>query len=94
MCQKINSERLTAYQDVIQTVHTIIADAIHKGIQDGSISSQYKDCENELYYSIMHTLFSASQKLSLSGKMLQMDEANDDIQQLKLLGKIIIGGLK
>ena len=94
VCQKISSERLTAYQDVIQTVHKIISEAIHKGLEDGSISNTYKDCENELYYSIMHTLFSASQKLSLSGKMLKMDEANDDIQQLKLLGKIIIGGLK
>ena len=43
---------------------------------------------------LAHTLFSVSQKLSLSGKMLKMDEANDEIQQLKLLGSIFIGGLK
>ena len=61
---------------------------------DGSISDKYKANEKELYYSLMHTIFSASQKLSLSGKMLKMDEENDEIQQLKLLGEIFIGGLK
>ena len=94
VCQKISSERLLPYQQVIESVQKIIAGAIHKGIKDGSISSTYKKCEDELYYSLMHTLFSASQKLSLSGKMLQMDETNDGVQQLKLLGKVLLGGLK
>ena len=94
VCQKIDSERLLPYQEVIQSVQIIIGNAIHKGITDGSISSDFKGNEKQLYYSLMHTLFSASQKLSLSGKMLQMDETNNDVQQLKLLGKILIGGLK
>ena len=94
VCQKIDSERLLPYQDVIQSVQIIIGNAIHKGITDGSISSDFKGNEKQLYYSLMHTLFSASQKLSLSGKMLQMDEINNDVQQLRLLGKILIGGLK
>jgi len=94
VCQKIEPERLIPYQEVIQTVQKIICEAIHKGIVDGSISSEYKDSECELYYSLMHTYFSATQKLSLSGKMLKMDETNNDIQQLKLLGKVLIGGLK
>ena len=94
VCQKIDSERLIQYQSVIQSVQEIISKAISKGIEDGSISSQFKSHERELYYSLMHTLFSATQKLSLAGKMLKMDKANDEIQQLKLLGKILIGGLK
>lgn len=94
VCQKISSERLIPYQNVIESVQKIIASAIHKGIKDGSISSRYKTCENELYFSLMHTLFSASQKLSLSGKMLKMDETNDGVQQLMLLGKVLTGGLK
>ncbi len=94
VCQKIKAERLIPYQKVIESVQKIISEAIHKGLTDGSISKEYKDQENELYYSLMHTLFSATQKLSLSGKMLKMDEENDEIQQLKLLGKILIGGLK
>lgn len=94
VCQKIDSERLLPYQEVIQSVQIIIGNAIHKGITDGSISPDFKGNEKQLYYSLMHTLFSASQKLSLSGKMLQMDETNNDVQQLKLLGKILIGGLK
>ncbi len=94
VCQKIDSERLIPYQNVIESVHKIISDAIHKGLSDGSISQRYKKQEKQLYYSLMHTIFSVSQKLSLSGKMLKMDEENDEIQQLKLLGQLFIGGLK
>ena len=94
VCQKITSERLSNYQKVIESVQKIICDAIHKGIKDGTISKEYKKHEKELYFSLMHTFFAASQKLSLSGKMLKMDEANDDIQQLKLLGKLLIAGLR
>ena len=94
VCQKIDPERLLPYQEVIETVQIIISDAIHKGVEDGSISSEYKGKEKQLYYSLMHTFFSATQKLSLSAKMLRMDEMNNDVQQLKLLSKILIGGLK
>lgn len=94
VCQKIDAERLIPYQKIIESVQKIIAEAIHKGIKDGSISAGYRNSEKELYYSIMHTIFAASQKLSLSGKMLKMDKENNDIEQLRLLGKIILGGLK
>ena len=94
VCQKIDSERLIPYQEVIQSVQTVIGNAIHKGIEDGSISKDYKDNEKQLYFSLMHTLFSVSQKLSLTGKMLKMDETNDGVQQLKLLGQILLGGIK
>lgn len=94
VCQKITTDRLIPYQQVIQSVQDIIASAIHKGIEDGSISARYKECEEELYFSIMHTLFSTSQKLSLSGKMLEMDAKNDGVQQLVLVGKILLEGLK
>ena len=33
VCQKIDSERLIPYQEVIQSVQTVIGNAIHKGIQ-------------------------------------------------------------
>lgn len=94
VCQKIEAERLIPYQEVIQTVQVIISDAIHKGIEDSSISSRFKGKEKQLYYSLMHTFFSASQKLSLSAKMLKMDETNNDVQQLQLLSSVLIGGLK
>lgn len=94
VCQKIDADRLIPYQSVIQSVQEIIKNAIHKGINDGSISSRYRDCENQLYYSLMHTLFSTSQKLSLSAKMLKMDKDNNAVQQLKMLGEILSGGLK
>lgn len=94
VCQKVEKERLSPYQNVIQSVQNFIAQAIHKGIEDGSISSRYKENENQLYFSLLHTLFSTSQKLSLTYKMLKMDESNDAVQQLKLLSKILLGGLK
>ncbi len=94
VCQKIDTERLVPYQKVIQSVQEFIENAIHKGIEDGSISSRFRECENQLYYSLMHTLFSTSQKLSLSAKMLKMDEENNAVQQLKMLGEILSGGLK
>ncbi|MBO7135653.1 MAG: TetR/AcrR family transcriptional regulator [Spirochaetaceae bacterium] len=94
VCQKISAERLSPYQTVIESVQEIIESAIHKGLEDGSISSVYRNCEKQLYYSLMHTLFSTSQKLSLSSNMLKMDKENDAVQQLKLLGEILSGGLK
>ncbi len=94
VCQKIDSDRLLIYQDVIQSVQKIISDAIFKGIEDGSISIKYKGKEQQVYYALMHTIFSATQKLSLSAKMLKMDESNNDVQQLQLLGNILLGGLK
>jgi len=94
VCQKIEAERLIPYQEVIQSVQSIINDAIHKGIEDSSISSRFKGKEKQLYYSLMHTFFSATQKLSLSAKMLKMDETNNDVQQLQLLSNVLIGGLK
>ena len=94
VCQKIEPERLIPYQQVIQSVQEIIEKAIHKGIEDGSISDRFREQENQLYYSLMHTLFSTSQKLSLSSKMLKMDEENNAVQQLQLLGKIFLGGIR
>lgn len=94
ICQKIEAERLLPYQKVIESVQKIISEAIQKGITDGSISPKYKGIEKSLYYSLMHTYFSSVQKLSLSSKMLKMDEEQDEIQQLKLLGKLLTGGLK
>ena len=94
VCQKISAERLSPYQTVSESVQEIIESAIHKGLEDGSISSVYRNCEKQLYYSLMHTLFSTSQKLSLSSNMLKMDKENDAVQQLKLLGEILSGGLK
>jgi AcrR family transcriptional regulator len=94
VCQNITPDRLIAYQEIIQSVQDIIGGAINKGIADGSIDPAYKDSAEELYFSIMHTIFSTSQKLSLSGKMLKMDASNDGLKQLKLLGKILLEGLK
>ena len=94
VCQKISPDRLEAYQAIIQSVQKVIGNAIHKGLEDGSVSKQFKDCENQLYFSLMHTFFSVSQKLTLSGKMLKMDQTNDGVQQLKLLGQILLGGIK
>jgi len=92
--QKIEAEKLTEYEEIIKSVQTIVAAAIHKGIEDGSINIKFKDCENTLYFTLMHTLFSIVQKLSLSGKMLYMDSESPTKSQLELLTEILIEGLK
>jgi len=92
--QKIEAEKLCEYEEIIKTVQTIVAAAIHKGIEDGSINKKFKDSENTLYFTLMHTLFSTVQKLSLSGKMLKMDSEASPKEQMELLTDILINGLR
>ncbi len=92
--QNIQKEKLTDYEKIIITVQEIVSAALEKGLSDGSISPEYKQKEKTLYFSLMHTLFSTVQKLSLSGRMLSMDSIVSGKEQLEVLTKIIIDGLK
>ncbi|MCR4954385.1 MAG: TetR/AcrR family transcriptional regulator [Treponema sp.] len=92
--QKVESEKLAEYEEIIKTVQTIVAAAIHKGIEDGSINAKYKEKESSLYFTLMHTMFSTAQKLSLSGGMLKMDTEASPKEQLELLTKLLVDGLK
>ncbi|MBQ2529151.1 MAG: hypothetical protein II547_02740 [Treponema sp.] len=50
--------------------------------------------DDELYFTIMHSLFSLCQKLSLSGEMLEMDLAVKPDRQILLLIEMILSALK
>ena len=90
--QKIESDRLCEYEALIKTVQKLVFKAIHKGLEDGSINSKYTSLENELYFTLMHTMFSTIQKLSLSGKMLKMNSLESEKKQIELLTEILITG--
>ena len=92
--EKIPKEAMANYEAKILLVKQIISDAIQKGFDDGSISFKYKDYGEMLYFTLMHTFFSVAQKLSLSGKMLDMDTKKNGSLQLKLLSDVLLSGLK
>lgn len=92
--QRIQKSRLAAYQQLIESVEMIVENAILKGLEDGSINSKYKNQEKVLYFTMMHTLFSTSQKLSLSGNMLEMDSTVFGRNELEMLSQLLLASLK
>lgn len=92
--EKIPREAMSNYEAKILLVKQFISDAIQKGFDDGSIGEKYKPYGEMLYFTLMHTFFSVAQKLSLSGKMLDMDTKKNGTIQLKLLADVLLGGLK
>lgn len=92
--QQISFERLAAYQNIIQSVEEIVEKAISKGLKDRSINEKYKTQEKFLYFTLMHSLFSTSQKLSLSGNMLEMDSYAGTKKELQLLSDLLLDSLR
>ena len=90
---KIPKEDMVNYESKILLVKQIISDAIQKGIADGTINEKYIEYGDLLYFTLMHTFFSAAQKLSLSGKMLNMDTKMNGSFQLKLLADLLLKSL-
>lgn len=90
----ISKERLADYESIITFVQNLVTKAISKGLEDKTISQDFRKYENSLYFSLMHSFFSTCQKLSLSGNMLKMDEIISGKSQLEILSKIIIQGIK
>lgn len=91
---QITPERLSDYEKMIETVEIIVKKSIEKGLDDGSINGKYKNQINELYFTLMHTIFSITQKLCLSGNMLNMDKIISGKIELETLKGILLGGLK
>lgn len=91
---QIDQKRLKDYEAMIGTVQKIVVDSISKGIADGTIKEEYKDQEQSLYFTLTHSMFSAAQKLSLSGNMLSMDSMNNYKKELETLSDILIKGIK
>ena len=82
------------YENEISFVKDFVVQAIQKGLSDKSIKKEYENQENILYFTVMHTLFSTAQKLSLSGDMLEMDKVVSPDQQMKFLINLILAQLK
>lgn len=91
---KMEKERLMDYEKTIESTKNVIAASISKGIEDKSIKSKYKESQDVLYFTLMHTLFASAQKLSLSGDMLLMDELVSGKQELELLSALLLDALK
>lgn len=92
--EKIPKESMSVYEAKILLLKQIISDAIQKGISDGTINEKFLSYGDLLYFTLMHTFFSEAQKLSLSGKMLDMDSQLQGSVQLKLLADLLLASLK
>jgi len=91
--EKIPKEFMVNYEAKILLVKQIISEAIQKGIADGTINESFINMGDMLYFTLMHTFFSTAQKLSLSGKMLDMDSQLQGSAQLKLLSELLLKSL-
>lgn len=91
---KVSSERLKDYESMIQSINSYVVSAINKGLNDKTINSKYSNEKDKLYITLMHTMFSATQKLTISGNMLNIDSAASGIDELQSLSNILIQGLK
>ena len=92
--EKIPKEDMTNYESKILLVKQIISIAIQKGIEDGTINKKYSKTGDILYFTLIHTFFSAAQKLAISGNLLDMDSHMNGAKQLTLLSDILLEGLK
>ena len=99
--EKVSSERLGEYEKVIADTNAIVINALEKGIADGSIS--FSSSENdvlskasvqEMFTTMMHSLFCLAQKLSISGELLNMDRVVEARKQIEILINIILVALK
>ncbi|WP_294429461.1 TetR/AcrR family transcriptional regulator [uncultured Treponema sp.] len=99
--EKVSSEKLLEYEKTIGITNTIVVQALEKGIKDGSISFSSSKNEvlaastaQEMFVTMMHSLFCLAQKLSISGELLTMDRSVEARKQIELLINIILVALK
>lgn len=99
--EKVSAERLAEYEKTIGDTNTIVVNALKKGISDGSIS--FTGSENpvlaqasvqEMFTTMMHSLFCLAQKLSISGELLNMDRTVEARKQIEILINIILVALR
>ncbi|MBP3771395.1 MAG: TetR/AcrR family transcriptional regulator [Treponema sp.] len=99
--EKVSAERLAEYEKTIGDTNTIVVNALKKGISDGSIS--FTGSENpvlsqasvqEMFTTMMHSLFCLAQKLSISGELLNMDRIVEARKQIEILINIILVALR
>ena len=99
--ERVSPDRLEKYEKTIAGINQIVIDAFEKGRKDGSITfnggksaAMYGAEIHELYFTMIHMLFSLAQKLSLSGEMLYMDLQVRSERQLDLMVRIMLDALR
>lgn len=99
--EKVTSEKLSEYEQAIAETNSIVLNALTKGIEDGSITftgSQNKVLAQasvqEMFITMMHSLFCLAQKLSISGDLLDMDRSVAARKQIRILINIILVALR
>ena len=99
--EKVSAEKLREYERTILGTNTIVVQALDKGIADGSISFSGSNNEvlssastQEMFITMMHSLFCLAQKLSLSGDLLAMDEIVGARKQIEILINMLLVSLK
>lgn len=99
--EKVSAEKLREYERTILGTNTIVVHALDKGIADGSISFSGSNNEvlssastQEMFITMMHSLFCLAQKLSISGDLLAMDEIVGARKQIEILINMLLVSLK
>ncbi|MBQ4379394.1 MAG: TetR/AcrR family transcriptional regulator [Treponema sp.] len=99
--EKVSSEKLAEYEKTILGTNRIVIQALEKGIADGSISFNGSKNEvlarasiQEMFITMMHSLFCLAQKLSISGDLLAMDKSVESRKQIEILINILLVALK
>ncbi|MCR5725589.1 MAG: TetR/AcrR family transcriptional regulator [Treponema sp.] len=99
--ENVAPERLQEYEKAISETNLIVVRALEKGIADGSIS--FNESENEvlhaattqeMFITMMHSLFCLAQKLSISGELLDQDKTVESRRQIEILINMILVALK
>lgn len=91
---QIEKSHLIDYEKTIISVQSLVENSINKGFEDNSISKEYINNSNFLYFTLMQTLFSTAQKLSLNSNLLSSDSITSGKKELELLIEIIIKSIK
>lgn len=99
--EKIVPSRLEKYEQVISSVNNIMINALDKGKKDGSITLGggrndviASASDEEIYFTLLHSLFCLGQKLSISAELLAMDRAVEPNKQIRLLVNIMLESLR
>ncbi|MBB5225798.1 TetR/AcrR family transcriptional regulator [Treponema ruminis] len=99
--EKVSPEKLREYEKTIVVTSEIVVKALEKGISDGSISFSGSKNEvlaasttQEMFTTMMHSLFCLAQKLSISGELLNMDRSVAARKQIEILINIILVALR
>ena len=92
--QNIEKQKFAEYEENIKSIQKKIVDAIQFGLTDNTIRVPQGFSENDLYYTMMHSLFSTTQKLSLSEDMLVMNKDVAAKKQIELLIKMLLNSIR